>query len=479
MLTLVSPMNDTYPSPNAPLLLGISQFEVDFVIPRVGIDLPVGIDPFLLFKSRDIVLSDLHSLILKAFNQGIEFVHTGKANEAQRLFDFPEVAEIGLGYTKKGKRGSGVGNFLSQLIIETLVDSPALQERGVKHIEEMQLVSVGIGPDRISDIAANFLKKYLIEYTQKQCRLWNIPLVSGVPLSHVFDSDTFTWYDDYFDLPISPFDNSPILLVPRRIVRVLPWINYEDFFRMEFSTYLRAKRVKGRLATKSVPQSQARKADKKQIVSLTRTEIERIDRYISAKEEAYEEAQPSSDYIDTSQIAIEVVKLKKKLNQLKPGREDAGKYQRFVLEILNFLFNPELIDGELEVETVEGTERRDIVFTNDSDQSFWSYLRDEHSSIFMMFEVKNTESINNIYLNQVATYLGDRLGRLGFIVTRNALQEAQERKAFSIYNDSIPRKIILTLCDTDLCYMLDMKCQGNDPMRHIQKLYRKFRTKVQ
>lgn len=151
-------MSDVNANPNTPLLSGISQFEVDFVIPRVGIDLPVGIDPFLLYKSRVPILSDLHNLILRAFNKGIEFVHTGEKNEAQQLFDFPEVAEIGLGYAKKGKRGSGVGNFLSQLIIETFLDSPALQERGVKHIEEMQLVSVGIGPDRISDIAANFLK---------------------------------------------------------------------------------------------------------------------------------------------------------------------------------------------------------------------------------------------------------------------------------------------------------------------------------
>lgn len=472
-------MNDAVPSPNTPLLLGISQFEVDFVIPRVGMDLPIGIDPFLLFKSRNSVLSALHSSILRVFNKGIEFVRAGKTNEAEQLFDFPEVAEIGLGYTKKGKRGAGVGTFLCQLIIETLADSPALQERGVKHIEEMQLVSVGIGPDRISDIAANFLKQYLVEYTQNQCRLWGIPLVSGVPLSHIFDFNTLTWYDGYFDLPISPFDNSPILLVPRRIVRALPWINYEDFFRMEFSTYLRAKRVKGRLATKSLPPSQIKKADKEQIVSLTRTEIDRINRYISAKEETRESAQPSLDYLDVSQIAIEVDALKDKLNQLKPGREDAGKYQRVILEILNFLFNPELIDGELEVETVEGTERHDIIFTNDSDQSLWSYLRTEHSSIFIMFEVKNTETINNIYLNQVATYLGDRLGRLGFIVTRNALDEAQERKAFSIYNDLNPRKIILTLSDTDLCYMLDMKRHGNNPMRHVQKLYRTFRTKVQ
>jgi hypothetical protein len=138
---------------------------VDFVIPRVGVDIPIGIDPFLLFKSRDIVLAELHSLILQAFNKGIELIRTDHKQAAHQLFDFPEVAEIGLGYARNGKKGSGVGTFLSQLIIETLSDSPALQERGVKHIEEMQLVSVGIGPDRISDIAANLLKKYLIEYT--------------------------------------------------------------------------------------------------------------------------------------------------------------------------------------------------------------------------------------------------------------------------------------------------------------------------
>jgi hypothetical protein len=472
-------VSDIFSSPNTLLLPGIYQFEVDFVIPRVGIDIPIGIDPFLLFKSRDIILSELHSLILKAFNKGIELVRTDNKQAAQKLFDFPEVAEIGLGYARNGKKGSGVGTFLSQLIIETLSDSPALQERGVKHIEEMQLVSVGIGPDRISDIAANLLKKYLIEYTQKQCKLWNISLVSGVPLSHVFDFDTFDWYDDYFDLPISPFDNSPILLVPRRIVRTLPWINYDDFFRMEFSTYLRAKRVKGRLSGNEIAKSPIKKTDKAQIVSLTRTEVDRLDRYILAKEETYKDAQPSLGYLDESKVATEVDELKKKLSQLNPGREDAGKYQRVVLKILNFLFNPELIDGALEVQTIDGTERRDIIFTNDSDRSFWSYLRTEHSSIFIMFEVKNTEDMNNFYFNQVSTYLGDRLGRLGFIVTRKALEEAQERKAFSIYNDSHPRKIILTLSDKDLFDMLDMRCNGNDPMRHVQKLYRTFRTKVQ
>jgi hypothetical protein len=83
------------------------------------------------------------------------------------------------------------------------------------------------------------------------------------------------------------------------------------------------------------------------------------------------------------------------------------------------------------------------------------------------------------HLNQTNTYLGDRLGRLGFIVTRNPAAPAQQRKAFSIYNDSSARKIILMLSDNDLRDMLDMKYRGQDPTRFVQNLYRQFRQSVQ
>lgn len=469
----------TSPNPNSPLLQAVSQYEVDFVVPRIGIDLPLGIDPFLLFKSRDPTLSNLHATILKAFNYGIEAIHNNQFNAARYLFDFPEVAEIGLGYTKKGKRGAGVGDFLSELITETLVDSPSLLERGVRHIEEMQLVSVGIGPDRTSDIAANLLKQHLIEYTQRQCRLWDLPLVTNVPVEHIFDHETVSWFDGYFDLPVSPFNGALVLLVPRRIVRTLPWINYEDFFRMEFSAYLRAKRVRGRFATGKQTNVKPTKRDKQEVVSVTRREIDRIDRYVSAKEAFATEAQPSLNYVDEDGTRLKSKALKERLGKLRSGSTYASDYQRIVLEVLNFLFSPELIDGELEVKTVDGTERRDIIFTNDSDQSFWTYLRNEHSALLLMFEVKNTDSVDNTHLNQTATYLGDRLGYLGFIITRNPLRKAQDKKAFSIYNDSRPRKIILVLSDSDLRNMLDMKCEGKSPMRYVQKLYRSFRTRAQ
>jgi hypothetical protein len=128
-------------------------------------------------------------------------------------------------------------------------------ERGIRHIEELQLVSVGIGPDRVSDISASLIKDFLIEYTQKQCAIWNIPLNRGVPVAHIFDYAAFEWIDGHFDLPVSRVDNSPILLVPRRIVRALPWINYDDFVKLEFAVYLRAKNTKRRSAEKSATEA--------------------------------------------------------------------------------------------------------------------------------------------------------------------------------------------------------------------------------
>ena len=120
-----------------PLLPGVSQYEVDFVMPRLGIDVPVGIDPFLLFKSHDPELRILHDRIIEVFRSGMEWIKAGKEESARSIFQFPEVAEIGLGYTRQGKRGSGVGDFLSGLILKTLRDSPAMLDRGVRHVEEL------------------------------------------------------------------------------------------------------------------------------------------------------------------------------------------------------------------------------------------------------------------------------------------------------------------------------------------------------
>jgi hypothetical protein len=215
------------------------------------------------------------------------------------------------------------------------------------------------------------------------------------------------------------------------------------------------------------------------VVTITRNDINLVERYVRSREHQSADAHPAFDYIDEDSCR-EAEALKNRLGGIPSGREHAADYQRLVLEALNYLFNPELIDGQPEVRTIDGTERRDIIFTNDSDEPFWQYVRTEHSGILVMFEAKNTEDLDMAAVNQTATYLGDRIGRLGIIATRKVPAETIQRKLFSVWNDSAPnRKVILTLSDTHLRELLDLRCANGSPTKWLQKHYRAFRTGAQ
>ncbi len=94
-----------------------------------------------------------------------------------------------------------------------------------------------------------------------------------------------------------------------------------------------------------------------------------IERYVRTKEKQAAGAKPDIDYIEENSCD-QAEALIARLAAISPGREAARDYQFLVLEILNYLFNPDLTDGQPEVRTFDGTERRDIIFTNESGEAF-------------------------------------------------------------------------------------------------------------
>lgn len=460
--------------------LGFSQGEVDFVIPRLDEDLPLCIDPFLLYKSRDEVLRDLHSQLLGVFNDGVSLFESGELDDFHHLIDFPEPNEIGFGYSEGAIRGSGLGPHLNRVFADTLAASEPLRERRLRHIEELQLVSVNVGPDRISDIAANVLKQYLIDYTLKQSELWGIPVQKAVPVTHFLDLDDLEWRSAYFDLPQNPITGSPILLVPRRMVRLLPWINYEDYLSSEYRTFMRPETSRAWRGSRGTSGTK-----KPEVVQVTRENLAVLDQYVGRKEKQAANVAPA--FVTRQDLGLPVRPLAgdftARLTSLPSGTGAAHEYQRLIFEILNYLFEPELTDGEMEVRTIDGTERRDIIYTNESDSSFWQYIRLTYGSPFAMFESKNVERLSLENINQTAGYLGARLGHIGFIATRNAAGENIVRKTFTTYNDTsvTPRKVILILNDDDFKQMLRLRDEEGvvGSTRYVQRKYREFRTSVQ
>jgi len=480
------------PRTGKPLLLSealdlpFTQSEVDFVVPDVSADRALCIDPFLLYKSRDQRLYRLHTQLLTLFHHAIQAFRDGDLSELDRLIDFPEVNEIGFGYTQGRIRGSGLGRRLNRVFADILGATDALRQRQLRHIEELQLLSPGIGPDRVSDIAANILKDFLIEYTQEQAALWNIPITAGVPISHYFDGTANEWSDGYFDLPQNPLTGAPILLVPRRLVRRLPWINYDDYVRTDFKLFLPSTRRPAHTSHGTqVPRPP--RLQKQHVVETTRHQLELVEQYVSRKEKDASLALPvglstldGTSEEDTAQESQLAERFIARLTLLPTGAA-AADYQRLVYEILNYCFEPELTDGKMESKTLDGTERRDITYLNEAETSFWSYVRFTYGSPCVMFEVKNVGAVTIEHINQTATYLGAHLGMLGCIVTRHAPEENIIRKQYAVYNNtpSMPRKVILILSDDDLLELIRAKQQGQYPAKLIQQRYRVFRERAQ
>ena len=98
-----------------------------------------------------------------------------------------------------------------------------------------------------------------------------------------------------------------------------------------------------------------------------------------------------------------------------------------------------------------------------------------------MFECKNTGALELDHINQTATYLGARLGMLGFVATRNAASDAVERKIYSVYNDTpaLPRKTILVLSDAAMREMVEARMSGTSATPIAQGIYRTFRQRAQ
>ena len=83
----------------------ITQEEVDFAIPFLDEDIPLYLDPFLLWKSPAQQDNALHLSLVNSFNHLGYLRNKGNISEAtDTLVNISECSEVGLG-TGKSKRG--------------------------------------------------------------------------------------------------------------------------------------------------------------------------------------------------------------------------------------------------------------------------------------------------------------------------------------------------------------------------------------
>lgn len=198
-------------------------------------DLPLFIDPFLLFGSKKPEYQDLHKSILSYLIFLKSKSEEGIKNIAQvkSWYLFPEVKQNWFGYSQVGNGGSGLGQkfgiSMSSSMHIVFDDLGKEQITESSHLEKAGLFEIGVGKDNISDFTTNLTKEFLLDYTEKFAVANIAPdLLKRVKVDKVyFDYELERWMPKEFTLPF--IFNDFVILTPRDILtKDENWINSQD-----------------------------------------------------------------------------------------------------------------------------------------------------------------------------------------------------------------------------------------------------------
>ncbi len=443
-------LNDYY---NLPLI----QEEVDFAIPFLNEDIPLYLDPFLLWKSPSQQDNSLHISITNSFNYlGNLFIkEPDQAKEV--LKKISECNEAGLGNSKT-KQGKKIGDKFSHQILSTFADIPQVRRHGFTHFEELQLLVENFSKDRVSDICCNFIKSFLIDYTIQQSEKYKIP-VELVEIDY-FETKKNKIISDKATLPINPITKHPILLVPKRWLRFVPWINFDDYFANYIS--LSQKLLEGK------------RISRVEILEFNRKNYEQVQTYVKRKQLEQQDCKNDPLF---SQIPILSSKRKRQtimdLPTGKTGNADK-KYEDNLCPLLASMLYPELDFAQSQSRTDSGVLVRDLIFYNNVSHPLLKEIYETYDSKQIVFELKNVETVNTDHVNQLNRYLNNEFGRFGIIFTRKKTPRNVYKNTIDLWSAN-PRKCILILDDSDLDIMCNVyENKQRKPIDVINKKYREF-----
>jgi len=411
--------------------LPFRQEKVDFAIPFLDEDIPLYMDPFLLWKSPSQQDNALHGSITNSFNY-LGKLFTKNENEAiATLREISECDEVGLG-NSKSKRGKKIGDKMAIAILSTFLDIPQIQENGFMHFELLQLLIEDFSKDRVSDISCNLIKSFLIDYTIQQSIKFSIPTDNTE--MRIFDNRKLKFVKEIVNLPINPNTKEPILLIPKRWLRFIPWINFEDFYNNYI--VISDKISKGEM----VPRAE--------ILEFNRKNYDQLQTYVQRKQ--LEQKDCKNDPLFTQ---IPILSSKRKFESIKnlpTGKTDNAdqEYEKYLCPLLASMLYPELDFAQPQSRTVEGVLIRDLIFYNNTSHNLLKEIYEKYKSKQIVIELKNTKEVSTTHINQLNRYLNDELGSFGIIFTRN-------KPPMNVFKNTIDlwagqRKCILIMNDEDL-----------------------------
>lgn len=261
-------------------------------------DLPLFVDPFLLFNSKKPIYRSLHDGMINY----LRFLKDKSVDDPaldpgllDAWYMFPEVEQNWLGFSVKGNHGRGLGKTFAEALhvsLGKIFGSFGTEKvtRG-SHLEKLCLIRDKVGRDSISDFTNNLIHEFLLDYTQKFTLRHISPSLRRTILVRKvrFNFDTETWESGKYSLPW--YLDDYVLLTPKDLLtKDDTWINKTDLIdnfdaipdaipnqqlRSQVNNYFK----------KMLPRSPHRKDEREAAFRTVQHFPELIDFYIKHKEE--------------------------------------------------------------------------------------------------------------------------------------------------------------------------------------------------
>lgn len=432
-----------------------TQNECSFAIPFLEEDIPLYLDPFLLWKSPSQQDTSLHIMLISVFNKLCSSAFTGHHDHViDILVDMSECREAGLG-SGLTKRGLRISREKAEEIVSLFKNIPQVKNNGFAHIETIQLLVSDISKDRISDFACNLLKSFLIDFTQDECKNYGIPMQSVSGLL-VFDVQTMQFKAVTVDLPFNPVNNDPIILIPKRWLRYSPWINYDTYFEKAY-----------------VKQDDDLLNEKVHVLNYNRSNYDVIEVFVSQRERQQNDCK--NDPLFTQIPVVSSKKYIRAIESLPTGKEGNAdkKYEDYCAKLMASMLYPHLDFAAVQSRTDSGSQIRDLVFYNNCSYPFLEQIYKEYQSKQIVFEMKNVNELDRDHINQLNRYLSEQFGKFGIILTRHPPKKTIMQNTIDLWGGQ--RRCILCIHDEDLRLMANVyESKQRDPIEVINKKYVEF-----
>jgi hypothetical protein len=440
--------------------------ELDFVDVSLTTDNRLFVDPFALSQKVDRWSQDAHHSLVTFFQRIVDDIRSGNEDGARALLlNLREPNETRLGYSAHRPQGAGIGNTQAEELFQALSDSAAVRTGFITSLEESELMIEGISFDKISDLTTNVIRRQLVDYTFEQCGLHNVQLQAAA-LPPCFNTDSMQWESRYFQLPI--YHHSPILLVPKSIVRRNPAYNHNHYYQHFVLNFLQQEELRDpRSRLVRTLKNNARVVYKKDVATKYQRSKDFLYNFSRNHPEVLkeyrewlttdEQRKKRSDVDEENEVLIAGA-LAQALRAIPSGDARAEEYHQLMVGITELIFFPNLQHPKKEAEIHQGRKRIDILIENAATAGIFYNIPTLRRlpCAYVPMECKNyTTEVANPEIDQLAGRFSVNRGKMGFLCCRNFQDRARfiERCRDTFRDD---RGLIIPLDDTTVLRMLEM-----------------------